>query len=152
MRHILLIEYEYARVYLFGLALQALTWRCLHNSPAQRNAQAQSMATGKQANNGTSPRSNGGAIPPKVIRQWMQGDEIYLKEVIEGCRNVLRTVVDGLLPGRDLQHCPVRTYFRIMAVSVILLKVCVHAVPLFHENSKLTSDYRPSFSATGQKT
>jgi hypothetical protein len=43
--------------------------------------------------------------------------------VIEGCRNVLKVVVDGLLPNEYLKHCPVRTYFRIISVAVILLKV-----------------------------
>lgn len=123
MRHVLLIEYEYTRVYLFCLALQAVIWRCVHNSPVQRNAQAHSMATERRTYSDSSSKSGAGAIPPKVVGQWLQGDEIYVRELVEGCHNVLKTVVDGLLPNKDLQHCPVRTYFRIISVTSILLKV-----------------------------
>ncbi|KAJ9637853.1 zinc finger transcriptional activator [Coniosporium tulheliwenetii] len=94
MRHILTIEFEYTRVYLNSLALQARP----------------------------TPKSETGAIPFSTLMKWYGTDRPYINEVIDACRNVLRVVVEGLHPGDYLKHAPVRTYFRIISVAIILLK------------------------------
>ncbi|TKA65796.1 hypothetical protein B0A49_11613 [Cryomyces minteri] len=120
MRHILNIEFEYARVYLNSLALQAVVERCTNNTPGQINAQ---LAQGTRAVNGGNDTSKtDGAIPASTLMRWYGGDRYYISEVIDACRNLLRAVVDGLYPGDFLKHAPVRTYFRIISVAIILLK------------------------------
>lgn len=113
----MLIEYEYARVYLHCLALQAVVERCTHHSPPVAPAQAND---GKSV----SPEKDGGAIPPRVLVKWIGNDRQYISEIIEACRNVLRIVNEGLYPDDSLKHAPVRTYFRIISVAIILLKAC----------------------------
>jgi hypothetical protein len=122
MGHILEIEYEYVRVYLNLLSLHALFERCVSNSPIQRNAFPH---PGTSAPNGSTHANRpDGVIPPDTLRQWSEDDRKYVSAVSDGCRNVLKVVVDGLLPNDYLKHSPVRTYFRIIAVGVILIKVC----------------------------
>ena len=121
MGHILSIEYEYSRVYLNSLALQAVVERCTNATPVPRPAYPNH--SNAQNGNGNSPRAEGPAIPPTTLMKWYGDDRKYINEVIDGCRNILKIVVEGLLPNEYLKHCPVRTYFRIIAVAVILLKV-----------------------------
>ncbi|KAF2468757.1 uncharacterized protein BDR25DRAFT_230590 [Lindgomyces ingoldianus] len=112
LRHVLTIEYEYTRVYLNSLALQAVVERCTHNSPMQNHAQP----------NGSSNTSrDGGAIPFSTLSKMYGNDRHYIDEVIDASRNVLKVVVDGLFP-HYLRHAPVRTFFRIVSVAIILLK------------------------------
>lgn len=87
---------------LHQLALQAVVERC--------------------ANNNTG--SAGKIIPPNVLDQWFGSDRQHVDEVMQACRNVLRVVVDGLAPGGYLKHAPVRTFFRIVSVTLVLVKVC----------------------------
>ncbi|KAG9592826.1 hypothetical protein KCU77_g9231, partial [Aureobasidium melanogenum] len=100
LRHVLIIEYEHTRVILHQLALQAVVERC--------------------ANNNTG--SAGKIIPPNVLDQWFGSDRQHVDEVMQACRNVLRVVVDGLAPGGYLKHAPVRTFFRIVSVTLVLVK------------------------------
>ncbi|KAF2873515.1 hypothetical protein BDV95DRAFT_627423 [Massariosphaeria phaeospora] len=115
LRHVLTIEYEYTRVYLNSLALQAVVERCTHNTPLQSHAQP----------NGTSAPHSGGdgnAIPFSTLVKMYGNDRYYINEVIESSRNVLRILTEGLYPGEALRHAPVRTFFRIVSVAIILLK------------------------------
>jgi hypothetical protein len=126
MRHILTIEYEYCRVYLHSLALQAVIMRCVENTPPNRAAQPhQPNFNGTRDSRESSSKSNGGTIAPQVIAKWLKNDGPHIGEIVEGCRNILQTVSDGLLPDGYLKHCPVRTYFRVISVAVILLKTFV---------------------------
>jgi hypothetical protein len=52
-----------------------------------------------------------------------------VREVVEGSRNLLKTVVDGLLPDNYLKHAPVRTYFRIISGAMFLLKTFALGAP-----------------------
>jgi hypothetical protein len=54
--------------------------------------------------------------------KWYANDRHYINEVIDASRNVLKIVIDGLHPGGYLRHAPVRTFFRIVSVAIILLK------------------------------
>lgn len=56
-------------------------------------------------------------------------DQEYVREVVDGSRNLLRTVVEGLLPGGYLKHAPVRTYFRIISGAMFLLKTFALGAP-----------------------
>ncbi|KAK7612062.1 hypothetical protein JOL62DRAFT_32033 [Phyllosticta paracitricarpa] len=112
MCDILTIEYEYTRVYLNSLALQAVVERCI------KNTQAAAASNGNRPSVPTGP----GAIPPHLLMRWYGNDRFFIREVIDGCRNVLTIVVKGLEPGGYLKHAPVRTFFRIISVTIILLK------------------------------
>jgi len=120
MRHILEIEYEYARVYLNSLALQAVAERCANDSlqfvapPAEARSAASAITT-----NGVRTDV---AIAPQTLAKWLGGDRRYMLLVGDSARNLLKVVVDGLYPGEYLRHAPVRTYFRIISVAIILLK------------------------------
>ncbi|KAF2104934.1 hypothetical protein NA57DRAFT_27337, partial [Rhizodiscina lignyota] len=116
MQHIMNIEYEYARVYLNGLALQAVIERCIHNSPTRVHAQL-----GLPHAVDTSASAEKETIPASVLTKWIGNDRPYIAEIIDACRNVLR-IVDKLYPEDYLKHVPVRTYFRIISIVMILLK------------------------------
>lgn len=119
LRHILTIEFEYCRVYLNSLALQAVVERCTHNTPMQTHLQPPNGASNGPS---SSTSKDGGAIPFSTLVKWYGNDQYYIKEVIDASRNVLKVVVDGLYPGDYLKHAPVRTFFRIVSVAIILLK------------------------------
>ncbi|KAJ4331033.1 zinc finger transcriptional activator [Didymella glomerata] len=120
LRHVLIIEFEYTRVYLNSLALQAVVERCTHNTPLQTHA---NLSTARTPTNGPSSGSgDGGAIPFSTLTKWYANDRHYINEVIDASRNVLKVVVEGLYPGDYLRHAPVRTFFRIVSVAIILLK------------------------------
>lgn len=114
----LTIEFEYTRVYLNSLALQAVVERCTNNTPMQTHAQPHGMGHAKVPSNG----ENGNAIPFSTVAKWYANDRHYINEVIDASRNVLKIVVEGLHPGGYLRHAPVRTFFRIVSVAIILLK------------------------------
>ena len=99
MRYILEIEYEYCRVYINALALQAVAERCANEQLFQNSA-----------------------IPPQTLAKLLGGDRNYMLQVGEAARNLLKVVVSGLTPGEYLRHAPVRTYFRIISASIVLLK------------------------------
>lgn len=64
----------------------------------------------------------GGAIPFSTLTRWYGNDRHHIDEVVSASRNVLRIVVEGLYPEGYLRHAPVRTFFRIVSVAIILLK------------------------------
>ena len=121
MRCILCIEYEYTRVYLNALALQAVAERCAndHPSPVQVVDPPLDMARSAITTNGVRTDV---AIPPSTLAKWLGGDRHYLLTVGDAARNVLKIVVDDLYPYGFLRHAPVRTYFRIISVAIMLLK------------------------------
>ena len=126
MRHVLMIEYEYSRVYINCLALQAIVERCTNNSPSRT----------KQASTGdNAQKPDNKAIPFSTLIQWYGDDRNYIAEVTDGARNVLRLVVEGLYPNEYLKHAPVRTYFRIISVAIILLKVIILVLIYLYEST-----------------
>lgn len=134
MRHILEIEFEYARVYINSLSLQAVVERVTRNTPMQGFADPErSMATGI-ADPGVTC-----AIPPSVLERWYGEDRPYIKQVILASQNLLRVIVEGLYPGGHLRHAPVRTCFRIISVAIILLK-CI-SLGASEENVALSLRY-----------
>lgn len=120
MRYILEIEYEYCRVYLNALALQAVAERCANEAPTfQILDPPVEMAQSAITTNGVRPDV---AISPQTLSKWLGGDRKYMVAVGDSARNLLKVVVEGLYPGEYLRHAPVRTYFRIISVAIMLLK------------------------------
>lgn len=130
IRHILTIEYEYVRIYVNSLSLQAVVERCTNNAGQNANG---NNANGQAANGPTqlSPQTmiNYGKLPLGQLGGFTINDQEYVREVVSGCRNLLRTVVEGLLPGGYLKHAPVRTYFRIISGAMFLLKTFALGAP-----------------------
>ncbi|KFY10034.1 hypothetical protein V492_05240 [Pseudogymnoascus sp. VKM F-4246] len=106
IRHILTIEYEYVRIYVNSLSLQAVVERCTNNAATTENRHPSFL----------------NQIPLTLYGGFTTRDQEYVREVVDGSRNLLRTVVEGLLPGGFLKHAPVRTYFRIISGAMFLLK------------------------------
>lgn len=96
-RCILSIEYEYAQLYIFGLALQAVI---------SRNCRDDTSSKLERCSRGTSPE-----------------EEKYLRGTVRAARTILRTVLDDLIPHGSLTYIPVRSYSRILGATLILLKV-----------------------------
>ncbi|KAI9743852.1 MAG: hypothetical protein M1818_002586 [Claussenomyces sp. TS43310] len=119
IKHILTIEYEYVRIYINSLALQAVVERCTNN--AGNPGMSQNGSAGVST---MSPETQNyyGKLSLARLGGFGPADQEHVKEVVEGSRNLLRTVVDGLLPGDYLKHAPVRTYFRIISGAMFLLK------------------------------
>lgn len=120
IRHILSIEYEYVRIYVNSLSLQAVVERCTNNA----GNHASGLGNGTNTANGLSPETQNyyGKLPLARLGGFSTADQEYCREVVEGSRKLLETVVDGLLPNDYLKHAPVRTYFRIISGAMFLLK------------------------------
>lgn len=124
IRHILTIEYEYVRIYVNSLSLQAVVERCANIAAGQTGAVPNNAASSASTVNQLSPKTQDiyGKMPIGNIGGVSAADQEYIREVMEGSRNLLRTVVEGLLPDDYLKHAPVRTYFRIISGAMFLLK------------------------------
>ena len=154
IRCILKIEYEYVRIYVNSLSLQAVVERCTNNAtggtalllgegvqpqPQQQQAQQQqqqAQAQQSQEQDGTGPPQlspqtilNYGKLPLGQLGGFTVHDQEYVREVVEGSRNLLNEVVTGLLPNGYLKHAPVRTYFRIISGAMFLLKTFALGAP-----------------------
>lgn len=129
IRHILTIEYEYVRIYVNSLALQAVVERSTANAGNPHNTLANFNSTMGLAPTQTQTQNLLGALPLGTLGGFGAEDQEFIKEVVNGCRNLLRTVVDGLLPGGYLKHAPVRTYFRIISGAMFLLKTFALGAP-----------------------
>ena len=128
IRHILTIEYEYVRIYVNSLSLQAVVERCTNN--AGGGSAAGGSVSGQSAPQ-LSPQTQNyyGKLPLGQLGGFGVEDQEYVREVVNGSRNLLRTVVEGLLPGEYLKHAPVRTYFRIISGAMFLLKTFALGAP-----------------------
>lgn len=128
IRHILTIEYEYVRIYVNSLSLQAVVERCTSNAGGA--AAPGGIVSGQSALQ-LSPQTQNyyGKLPLGQLGGFTAQDQEYVKEVVNGSRNLLRTVVEGLLPGDYLKHAPVRTYFRIISGAMFLLKTFALGAP-----------------------
>ncbi|KAL8786169.1 MAG: hypothetical protein Q9213_002939 [Squamulea squamosa] len=97
---ILSIDLEYIKLYIFSLALQAVLGHWTTSVAPEGEEQMSNMA----------------------FSELYRRNESYITEVVKAARNLLRLVVDGLLPANYLKHAPVRTYFRILSGAMFLLK------------------------------
>lgn len=129
IRHILTIEYEYVRIYVNSLALQAVVERSTANAVNPHHTLANFNSNLGLAPTQTQTQNLLGALPLGTLGGFGAEDQEFIKEVVNGCRNLLKTVVDGLLPGGYLKHAPVRTYFRIISGAMFLLKTFALGAP-----------------------
>ncbi|KAL2889712.1 Transcriptional activator ARO80 [Ceratocystis lukuohia] len=133
IRHILTIEYEYVRIYINSLSLQAVVERCTNHAAnaTAGNHDAPTNTEGDNAIPQLSPQTQNyyGKLPLGQLGGFTQEDQTYIREVVDGCRNLLRIVVYGLLPKGYLKHAPVRTYFRIISGAMFLLKTFALGAP-----------------------
>jgi hypothetical protein len=122
IRYILRIEYEYVRVYINSLALQAVVERCTNTqAPVSESTETNGPRSATPNANGAGGRDRHPSVAFSHL--MVVQDQEYIYQVVDASRNLLRTVVEGLLPGDYLKHCPVRTYFRIISGAMFLLKV-----------------------------
>ncbi|KAI1170382.1 transcriptional activator ARO80 [Nemania sp. FL0916] len=131
IRYILTIEYEYVRIYVNSLALQAVVERCTTNATGASSNDGLHVARGANGNAELSPQTQNylGNLPLGHLGRFGAEDQECVKEVVSGCRNLLRIVVDGLFKGGYLKHAPVRTYFRIISGAMFLLKTFALGAP-----------------------
>lgn len=120
MRTILLIEYEYVRMYIHSLPLQAFVERAVASTPSKHNLDA-FVPNGNGRNDSVANGNEG--IKPEDVRKWMQEDGPYISTLVESCQNVLALIGESKIPQEKLKHFTVRVYFRVMASAVHLLKV-----------------------------
>ncbi|RKF55785.1 putative zinc finger transcriptional activator of the zn2cys6 [Erysiphe neolycopersici] len=121
IRHILTIEYEYTRIYIYSLSLQAVVERCTNHGGLHSSASTNGNSTAR-ATISPAIRDYYCKLPLARLGGIRAADQNYIREVVDGSRNLLRTVVEGLLPNNYLKHAPVRTYFRIISGAMFLLK------------------------------
>ncbi|KAK0722579.1 hypothetical protein B0T26DRAFT_771200 [Lasiosphaeria miniovina] len=129
IRHILTIEYEYVRIYINSLSLQAVVERCTNNAGGGGSVPGGSVSGNSAPQLSPQTQNYYGKLPLGQLGGFGVDDQEYVREVVNGSRNLLRTVVDGLLPGGYLKHAPVRTYFRIISGAMFLLKTFALGAP-----------------------
>lgn len=129
IRHILTIEYEYVRIYINSLSLQAVVERCTSNAGGGGTASGGSVSGNSAPQLSPQTQNFYGKLPLGQLGGFTAEDQEFVKEVVNGSRNLLRTVVEGLLPGDYLKHAPVRTYFRIISGAMFLLKTFALGAP-----------------------
>lgn len=129
IRHILTIEYEYVRIYVNSLSLQAVVERCTNNAGGGGSAAGGSVSGHSAPQLSPQTQNYYGKLPLGQLGGFGVEDQEYVREVVNGSRNLLRTVVEGLLPGDFLKHAPVRTYFRIISGAMFLLKTFALGAP-----------------------
>ena len=111
-----MIEYEYSRTFINAIALQAVVERCTNNISSS------SSKLGTTNGSDDLAKTNVDVIPPSTLMKWCGRDRPYLNIIADGSRNALKIVVEGLSGGEYLRHAPVRTYFRIISVAMLMLK------------------------------
>lgn len=110
-------------LYVNCLALQAVVdrWTTMSNE-VQHPSTAGSTRPNSTAQTNSSTAANATASW-RVLMEQYQVNEPYIQEVVDASRRILKTVLDGLLPGNSLKHAPVRTFFRILSGMIFILKV-----------------------------
>ncbi|KAJ5999905.1 hypothetical protein N7481_000314 [Penicillium waksmanii] len=101
-RYILNIEYEYAQLCIFGLALQAAI---------SRNSRDRTNST-----------------PGNLSQDISTEEEKHVTRTVKAARAVLKTVLNDLLPHGSLKYIPVRSYSRLLGATLILLKCCAAGI------------------------
>jgi len=103
---ILMMEYEYTRLFVNSVSLQA------------------TLEQYAQATNGdpAAANSTSSALFSEELVAIAKDNAPYIAEVTDAARNLLRHVVHGLVPTGGLKHSPVRTNFRILSGAMFILK------------------------------
>ena len=135
-RIILSIEFEYARKFI-------LTHESNTTANEPKGVYMNSLALQAVLDQWT---SNVSQAQTQQLSSLYWNNEVYVKEVVSASRNLLRQVVEGLLPDDYLKHVPVRTFFRVLSGAMFLLKVRIAAARV--NQTKLT---KPKTFALGAK-
>ena len=98
MRSILAIEYGYVRIYFHSVALQAIIERRVHETATYN-------------------------VESSNVPGYDNADDENIEQITAAARSVLRIVVNDIFPDDKLKYIPVRTYSRILAGSLCLLRV-----------------------------
>jgi hypothetical protein len=101
MQTMLLMEYEYGRLYINSLGLQAVV---------------ESWVGG------------GSTMGKHALARTAEDNKVYIHEVTEAALGILKLVLDGFAANGVLRDAPVRTYLRTMSAMMFTLKVSDHAV------------------------
>jgi hypothetical protein len=120
MQHLLSMEYDYARLYINSLGLQKVveSWMNISNEAA---SSANNLSTASHGI-GDGSAGSGGVTFTLLLDIWRPNKE-YIDEVSDAALSILRTVMEGLVPGGHLTHASVRSYFRILSGLMFTLKV-----------------------------
>jgi hypothetical protein len=121
MRTILLIEYEYVRIYIHSLPLQAFVERAIASTPSKQNVDVSVSNSNLRNDSAASNGAHGVAL--EDVRKWMQEDAPYIQTLVESCQHVLSLIGESTIAVEQIKHFTVRVYFRIMGSAVHLLKV-----------------------------
>ncbi|MCJ1401043.1 hypothetical protein MMC11_004255 [Xylographa trunciseda] len=113
-RTLLMIEYDYARTYVNSLSLQAVLEKC---ATASEEVTTANTAGSVSVNGPVTP-----ALLSSKLVAFRKQNAVYLAEVVDASRSMLRHIIDGLVPHNGLRHASVRTYFRILSGAMFLLK------------------------------
>ncbi|KAH6874051.1 hypothetical protein B0T10DRAFT_449475 [Thelonectria olida] len=116
IKHVLAIEFEYMRMHINSLALQAVTERYLHNQLSRQSSVDQAQLR---------------------LHGCTPDDWQFVRDIAEGCRSMLQAVVYGLIPGNHIRHTPIRIYFRIASGIMLLLKTFLLGAPLHEVNMSI---------------
>ncbi len=95
IKDLLSIDFRYARVYIYSLALQAVAER------KRKEAHDEFLSS---------------------ILDLHAGDYEFIQDVIDGCKDILSTVLK-LCISDHLKYLPVRIYIRTVSACIFLLKV-----------------------------
>lgn len=120
MQHLLSMEHDYARLYINSLGLQKVveSWINISNEAASSSNHLSGASHGV----GAASTGSGGVTFSLLLDIWRPNRE-YIDEVSDAARNILKTVMEGLVPGGHLTHASVRSYFRILSGLMFTLKV-----------------------------
>jgi hypothetical protein len=119
MQHLLSMEHDYARLYINSLGLQKVveSWINLSNEAASSTNLVSNASHGI----GVASAGSGGVTFSLLLDIWRPNKEC-IDEVSDAARSILRTVLEGLVPGGHLTHGSVRSYFRILSGLMFTLK------------------------------
>lgn len=76
-------------------------WTAINNEPSNKSSASGSL---------------------RVLMELYRVNEKYIQEVVDASRRILLIVLEDLVPGDHLKHCPVRTFFRILSGMIFILK------------------------------
>lgn len=127
MQHLLSMEHDYARLYINSLGLQKVveSWINISNDAAASATESGNAGHGLNV----APAGSGGVTFSLLLDIWRPNKE-YIDEVSDAALSILKTVMEGLVPGGHLTHGSVRSYFRILSGLMFSLKVGLR--PLSH--------------------
>ncbi|KAL9109855.1 MAG: hypothetical protein Q9227_005558 [Pyrenula ochraceoflavens] len=118
MKHIILMEYEYARLYINSLGLQAIV------------GQWAGLSDGRQH------------VTAEMLRITYRPNQKYVDEVHDAAHHILESTLQALVPNGHLRQATTRTYSRVLSGLLFSLKCLVFGCtePQFRESFALIEE------------